>query len=215
VKCSLWSLSLKFSVLVSCVITNVTRALVKWYVCRACNKRCWSEITHVCDQTFSDFMNCPPGAFYDFRIPCDECNRHFRSRTCFANHKQSTAKRKSVCELKRCCATFELLVTGDGHECRKRYCANCKQNRYVGHICYMRPLKDVLPDAFDKVLYVFYDFETTQNARSSDKATIHVPNQVSAQQFCSQCEGAKDCGECVRCGKRKHSFLDDPVGELL
>jgi len=42
----------------------------------------------------------------------------------------------------------------------------------------MRPLKDAFPDACDKVLYVFYDFETTQNTRNSDKATIHVPNFV-------------------------------------
>ena len=27
----------------------------------------------------------------------------------------------------------------------------------------MRPLKDALPPAGDKVLYVFYDFETSQN----------------------------------------------------
>jgi len=49
--------------------------------------------------------------------------------------------------------------------------------------CAMRPLKDVLPDASDKVLYVFYDFETTQNTKYSDKATLHVPDLVCVQQF--------------------------------
>jgi len=34
------------------------------------------------------------------------------------------------------------------------------------------------------------------------------------QQFCSQCEDTEDCGECVRCGQRKHSFWDDPVGDM-
>jgi len=34
-------------------------------------------------------------------------------------------------------------------------------------------------------------------------------------QVCSQCEDAEDCGECVRCGQRKHSFWDDPVGDML
>jgi len=79
----------------------------------------------------------------------------------------------------------------------------------------MKPLKDVLPDASDKVLYVFYDFETTQNTKYSDKATLHVPDLVCVQQFCSQCEDAEDCEECVRCGERKHSFWDDPVGDML
>ena len=79
----------------------------------------------------------------------------------------------------------------------------------------MRPLKDDLPDACDKVLYVFYDFETTQNTSYSDKATIHIPNLVFVQQFCSCCKGAESCGDCLRCGKRKHSFWDDTLGELL
>jgi len=30
----------------------------------------------------------------------------------------------------------------------------------------------VLPDASDKVLYVFYEFESTQNTKYSDKATL-------------------------------------------
>jgi len=54
-------------------------------------------------------------------------------------------------------------VTDTRHEFNKVFCANCKQNRDVVHLSYMKPLKDVLPDASDKVLYVFYDFETTQN----------------------------------------------------
>ena len=134
-----------------------------------------------------------PCAFSDFRIPCDEYNRHFRSRTCFAIHKERMAKRKSVCERKRCCATCGRLVTVDRHKCNKLFSSNYKQDRDVGHLCYMRPLKDVLPDVCDKVLYVFYGFETTQNT----KATLHVPDIVCVQQFCSRCEDAEDGGACV------------------
>jgi len=43
-----------------------------------------------------------------------------------------------------------------------RFCENCN-NKEIGHLCYMRPQKDALPPASDKVLYVFKDFETTQN----------------------------------------------------
>lgn len=35
----------------------------------------------------------------------------------------------------------------------------------------------------DVILYVFYDFETTQNTEYSARATLHVPNLVCAQQF--------------------------------
>ena len=84
--------------------------------------------------------------FSDGRFPCDVYNRHFRSRTCFANHKQSTAKTKFVCERRRCCGTCGIHMTWKNHECNKRYYENCRRNREAGgHLCNMRPLKDALP----------------------------------------------------------------------
>jgi len=133
-------------------VINLIGAMAKRYVCKVCHKCCGRDITHVCYQSYSDCMASPPCALSDVRFPCD---RHFRSRTCFANHKQSTSKKKSVCKRKRCCATCGRLVTDPRHECNKVFCANCKQNRDVGHLCYMKPWKDVLPDASDNVLYLF------------------------------------------------------------
>jgi len=75
------------------VIANLTGVMARRYICKACHKCCVRDTTHVCDQTCSDCTASPPCAFSDVRIPCDECNRHFRSRTCFANHKQSTAEK--------------------------------------------------------------------------------------------------------------------------
>ena len=40
----------------------------------------------------------------------------------------------------------------------------------------MRHLKDALPTASDKVLYVFYDFEASQNTEYADEAKLHIPN---------------------------------------
>jgi len=70
------------------VITNLTGVMARGYMCKACNKPCISDVTNACDQTCSDCMVRPPCAFSHVRYPCAECNRHFRSRTCFANHKQ-------------------------------------------------------------------------------------------------------------------------------
>jgi hypothetical protein len=83
------------------------------------------------------------------------------------------------------------------------------------HLCYMQPLQNKLPPGDDKVLYVFYDFETTQNTRYSETATLHEPKLVCLQQFCSQCETVEDNADCEMWGKRKHSFWDDPVGDML
>jgi len=195
------------------VITNFTDAMNKKYVCNACHKSRRRDIAHVCDETCGDCMASPPCASSVVPVPCNECNRHFRSRTFFANQKQSTAKRKSVCERKRSCATCGALVSRENHECNKRFCQNCGRNREAGHLCYIRPLKDELHCGGDRVL-VLYDFETTQK-KYSDNATIHVPNLVCVQQLCSQCEGVKDCSDCVRCGQRMYSFWNDPIGDLL
>jgi hypothetical protein len=79
----------------------------------------------------------------------------------------------------------------------------------------MAPLTAEMPSS-DKVLYVFYDFETTQNKKVTESATIYVPNLVYVQQFYTLCEEEPNNGQDrERYGKRKHTFWEDPVGDLL
>jgi len=78
----------------------------------------------------------------------------------------------------------------------------------------MRPLKKERPKS-ENVLFVFYDYETIQDTQLTS-ATVHIPNLVCIQQFCSLCEKEPDSDvDCVRCGTRSHAFCDDPVGDLL
>jgi hypothetical protein len=134
------------------LIKNLTGAMARRYVCKACNRACRNYVTHVCDQTCSDCTFSPPCVFSSVGIPCNEYNRHFRSRTCYAYYKQSTSKTRCVCERRRCCAMCGGLVTDASQECHKRFCENCKQNRDVNHMCYLRPLRDALPAVVDKIL---------------------------------------------------------------
>ena len=63
---------------------------------------------------------------------------------------------------------------------------------------------------------MFYDFETTQDKKCGDASYEHVPNLLCVQQFCAVCEDDSDMDvDCWRCGKRKHSFWTDPVGDLI
>jgi len=79
----------------------------------------------------------------------------------------------------------------------------------------MRPLVNELP-RIDKLLFVFYYFESTQDTMISDSATVHIPNMVCLHQFCSHCENEPDIDAgCVRCGKGRHAFFDYPVGDLM
>ena len=57
-------------------------------------------------------------------------------------------------------------------------------------------LKFVLPTNSDKVLYVFYDFKTTQYKRYSDTAKARVPKHVCEQEFCAKCEDVEDGVDC-------------------
>jgi hypothetical protein len=79
----------------------------------------------------------------------------------------------------------------------------------------MQPLMKELIRS-NNVLFVFYDFETTKDMKFSENATEHIPNLVCLQQFCSVCEMQNDTVvDCERCGRRRHSFFDDPVKDLL
>jgi len=79
----------------------------------------------------------------------------------------------------------------------------------------MQPLKNEVPSA-DNALFVFYDLETSQYTKIIETAKLYVPILVCLQQFCTACEMKDDYGQgCVRCGKRQHSFFEDPVGYLL
>jgi len=80
----------------------------------------------------------------------------------------------------------------------------------------MQHLKNELPSTND-VLFVFYDFETTQDTKINESAKLHVPILVCLQQFCTACEmqDEDDKQDCARCGKRRHSYFEDPVGDLL
>jgi hypothetical protein len=106
-------------------------------------------------------------------------------------------------------------ITSKKHECFIPYCPNCNRKKEVGHFCYMRPLKNELPCS-DDVLFVFYNFKTTQDTKFSDKANVHVPILVCLQQFCTVCKLQNDIDvDCKPCGRRRHSFFEDPVGDLL
>jgi len=117
------------------LIAKLTTATAKKYVSKGCSKACKRDITHVCDQTCSDYMVRPPCAFAEVRISCEDCHRHFRNAAFFANHRLRTSNRKSVCERKRCCETCGCRVTRKKHECYKRFCDTFKENKYIGHLC--------------------------------------------------------------------------------
>ena len=137
------------------------------YICKGCNKGCERGTTHKCGETCSDCKSVPPCTFSE-RVPCESCNRNFRSRSCFEKHKTNKlGGNMTVCEKVRNCHVCKACVTRKNHECFKPYCPKCNKNMEINYLCYMQPLKNELPCAND-VLFVFYDFETTQDTKISE-----------------------------------------------
>ena len=86
------------------VITNLTAAIAKRYVCKTFKKVCESVVTHTCDQACSDCMASSPRVFARVRIPCHYCNRYFRNQTCFDNtrrRRKQPEARKTMCVRKK------------------------------------------------------------------------------------------------------------------
>jgi len=168
--------------------------MAKRYACRACNKGCGHGIRYICDQTCSDCMTSPSCAFVSVRIRCGDCNRHFRSPLCYDNHKKQQLGadriRKNYVNRKNV-AVSAVSLSSRKTRLNKQWCEKCKENEEVGHLCFMRPLRKVLP-ASDRVLFLFQDIQTTQNTEYSDSATVHVPNLVCLQQICSICGNIQD-----------------------
>jgi hypothetical protein len=104
------------------VIGSLTGAKAKRFVCKCCGKGCRRDSTLTYDQTSSDCMANPPCVFSGFRIPYADCNRHFRSPSCFDNHKKKMRENKnSVCERVRNCGSCDgdIVQQNTKQECGK------------------------------------------------------------------------------------------------
>jgi len=78
------------------VITNLTVAMSKRYICESSNQSCRTGVTHRCREKCTDCMSIPPCVCTDVRIPCEACNRTFRSQACFDKHKSNKLKEKTM-----------------------------------------------------------------------------------------------------------------------
>ena len=92
------------------VITNLTGAMSKRYICEACNQSSRSGVTHKCREKCTDCMFNPPCISTDVRNPCEAHKRTFRSQACFEEHKTYKLKGKTACAQKRNCANFNGLL---------------------------------------------------------------------------------------------------------
>ena len=124
-------------------------------------------------------------------------------------------KGKRVRQWSQVCGNCNFLVTSNNkHECFEKICTNCNKLQPSGHFCYEAPLKP--SKVTNRVLYVFFDMECTQDLEKYEGSFEHIPNLICAQQMCSKCEAVDDLSvDYEQCGKRTHMFWQETVGKFI
>jgi hypothetical protein len=166
---------------------------------------------HKCKETCSDCMSVPPCTFSGVRIPCNLCNKNFRSHACFDRHKTMKLGGKTLCERNRICAICgEGMPPGMKHECLNKFCSNCKVHREFGHLLY-ESTKDFIASWRQCVICVLRFWN------DAGYEVFRIGNRAHRlQTFRTLCENVEDINaDFLRCGKRIHSFFDDPISDLL
>lgn len=145
---------------------------------------------------------------------CPNCNRTFESAQCFANHIAQTGlsnktTRNTLRRFRTCNKVYNRFKSKGRHSCGESCCSVCPRHRPAGHLCFIKQAKNTSRPENEKFIYIFFDFECTQNtpSPSNPDAFVHTPNFCAAQQVCYRCVSESDMERgCAQCGVRQHVF---------
>ena len=157
------------------VITSLPGFLNKSYFCHRCHKPYDHTTDHMCPPMCRSCrgFGC---VFEGDGIVCNECDRLFKSQSCYDHHKEPiNSGGRSVCEVIRKCekcgkAMDITKIKDGGHICGKK-CPTCGvmlESEDVDHHCYIQPMEQEEESSYNHLL--FFDFEATQ------ERGIHRPN---------------------------------------
>ena len=149
------------------VITSIPGFLNRSYFCHRCHK-CYNNTTdHICPAMCGSCraFGC---VFEGDGIVCNECDRLFKSQSCYDHHKGPINNGgRSVCEVIRKCekcgkAMDVRKIKDGGHSCGKK-CSTCGvilESEDIDHQCYIQQLEQAEESSYNHLL--FFDFEATQ-----------------------------------------------------
>ena len=148
------------------VITTLPGFLNKTYFCHRCHKSYANTADHVCPAMCGSCrrFGC---VFEGDGILCNECDRMFKSQSCYDHHKGPiNSGGRSVCEVVRKCEkcgkAMDVRQIKNGHVCGKkcRTCGVMLKLEDVDHQCYIQQLEQEEESSYNHLL--FFDFEATQ-----------------------------------------------------
>ena len=158
------------------VITTMPGFLGKSYFCHKCRKAYDRTLDHLCPDMCK---SCRSPDCKDVKDPrsCEQCNRWFKSETCYNKHKEPIGGGKSVCQgIKKCGKCGKSLnvncLDPEKHICGKK-CATCGvivKEKEV-HECYIqKPKKSATEKESQYSELHFFDYECRQ------EDGMHKPN---------------------------------------
>ena len=103
------------------VITSMPGFLGKAYYCHKCRRSYYHTLDHICPDMCKSCRSrdCQEG---EGARQCDECNRWFKSKTCYDHHKKPVGKGKSVCEGVKKCERCKKFVQVRQLDFKKHMC---------------------------------------------------------------------------------------------
>ena len=158
-------------------------------------------------------MGCTEDGSVERGSRCNDCNRVYRSQTCYMIHRRKRTvgrgKRRQQVESQcrryiQCltCMKLERRDEFDAHKCWHWTCRICDQLVEGGHLCYMRAK---MPNSVDP-RFMTCDFECDPNG-------VHKPNALVAQWKCRECANVsfRDNPYCSWCGLRCEGCQSEEV----
>ena len=149
------------------LITSIPGFLNRSYFCHRCHK-CYNNTSdHMCPTMCRSCrgFGC---VFEGYGIRCNECDRMFKSQSCYDRHKGPiNSGGRSVCEVirkcEKCGQSMDVSKIKDGgHICGKK-CQTCGVMLEIDdadHQCYIQQLEQAEESSYNHLL--FFDFEATQ-----------------------------------------------------
>ena len=178
------------------VITKMAVFLDRCYFCHICKRTYTKKLDHLCPEMCKScgMYECVAG---DTMI-CKECNRSFKSKTCYDHHKEPVGRAKSVCQtIKKCEKCGKVMdirkLNAKGHICGKK-CPTCgvilNEKDSADHKCYIQKTVQTGESQYNELL--FFDFECKQETGPHDPNLCIVHNEAGDEWIFQGSDTTKD-----------------------
>lgn len=194
------------------VITSLTSAFACKFYCEACHIPYEKRYEHRCSSMCAAcLVTSPPCELEHTGITCPDCNRSFKSQSCFLAHQKDVCDNYKSC--KDCNRIFRPRGRKNAHVCGEIFCKMCQDHMDPNHKCHMTV--DTGKPKTKGFLFIFFDFETRQDEPlpGDPSANKHIVNLCVSQQYCWRCISSDS--PCDTCSLRQRVFKENPVNRFM